>query len=103
MDYQINRMQLTAECNRLKGVSEHILAFGCYDANEQVQLDHIDVRLRAIRRALHRLDDGTYGTCEVCGHLIGTARLDAMNDCSRCITCEIDKTRRRQSSPVSIN
>ena len=73
MDCQITRTQLTAECSRLAGISEHMLAFGCYDANEQAQLDHIDVRLRAIRRALRRLDNGTYGTCEACGHPIEDA------------------------------
>lgn len=34
--------------------------------------------LAAIRAALQRLDDGTYGTCAVCGEPIGAGRLDAV-------------------------
>jgi len=101
MDCQIVRTQLTAECSHLIGISEHMLAFGYCDANEQAQLDHIDVRLQTIRRALQRLDDGTYGICEVCGNPIGADRLDAMNDCSRCIPCE-DK-RNQSGHPARAN
>lgn len=103
MDYQTIRLQLTAECNRLEGISEHMLTFGVFNADVQVQLNLIDVRLRAIRRALRRLDDGTYGICEVCGNAIEAARLAAMNDCSRCISCEKGRTRRRQSFSASNN
>jgi RNA polymerase-binding transcription factor DksA len=35
--------------------------------------------------ALGRLRDGTYGTCEVCGKPIGTARLEAMPATRYCI------------------
>ena len=38
-----------------------------------------------IERALARMDDGTYGTCEVCGKEIGDARLEVMPSTSRCI------------------
>jgi len=37
--------------------------------------------------ALGRVDDGSYGTCERCGHLIGFARLRARPRAPRCITC----------------
>ncbi|MFD0852412.1 TraR/DksA family transcriptional regulator [Actinomadura adrarensis] len=40
-----------------------------------------------MRRALERLDAGTYGTCENCGGLIGAERLDARPDASLCIEC----------------
>lgn len=30
-------------------------------------LEEVEVALAGVERALRRLDDGTYGTCEVCG------------------------------------
>jgi RNA polymerase-binding transcription factor len=40
-----------------------------------------------IDRALVKIDDGTYGKCDVCGHDIGVARLDALPAASRCVEC----------------
>lgn len=40
-----------------------------------------------IDRALVKIDDGTYGTCDVCGNDIGVARLDALPAASRCVEC----------------
>lgn len=40
-----------------------------------------------VERALRKLDEGTYGVCEVCGKPIGEARLEAMPTATRCITC----------------
>ncbi|MCU1352030.1 MAG: regulatory protein DksA/TraR family [Acidimicrobiales bacterium] len=35
--------------------------------------------------AMARIDDGTYGVCEVCGEAISEDRLEAMPAASRCI------------------
>jgi DnaK suppressor protein len=40
-----------------------------------------------IDRALVKIDDGTYGKCDVCGNDIGSARLDALPAASRCVEC----------------
>ncbi|HJQ91522.1 MAG TPA: TraR/DksA C4-type zinc finger protein [Acidimicrobiia bacterium] len=40
-----------------------------------------------IDRALVKIDDGTYGKCDVCGTDIGVARLDALPAASRCVEC----------------
>lgn len=42
-------------------------------------------RLVAIDRALERMEDGTYGTCERCGRVIDEERLDALPMTARCI------------------
>jgi RNA polymerase-binding transcription factor DksA len=42
-------------------------------------------QLREVDRALAKLDDGTYGQCEVCGNQIGEARLEAMPATRFCI------------------
>src|SRR5688500_13059600 len=41
--------------------------------------------LEEVEHALLKLDDGTYGTCEVCGEEIAEARLEAMPAARYCI------------------
>jgi RNA polymerase-binding transcription factor DksA len=41
-------------------------------------LEQIEAELADVERALERLDEGTYGTCEACGKQIGEERLEAM-------------------------
>jgi len=41
--------------------------------------------LDEVEAALKRLEDGTYGMCEVCGKPIGAARLEAMPAARLCI------------------
>jgi DnaK suppressor protein len=43
-----------------------------------------------IREALTRIDDGTYGTCEVCGEQISEERLKARPVTTQCIECKTD-------------
>ncbi len=44
--------------------------------------------LEAVRRALARIDDGTYSTCERCGSVIDEERLKAIPTATLCITCK---------------
>jgi RNA polymerase-binding transcription factor DksA len=37
--------------------------------------------------ALSRIDDGTYGMCDVCGEAIPVARLDALPYTKMCVNC----------------
>ncbi len=43
--------------------------------------------LAAVDAALSRLRDGSYGTCERCGHPIAAARLAARPTATTCIPC----------------
>lgn len=43
--------------------------------------------IAAIRAALTRLDDGTYGECASCGATIAPARLLALPHTALCVTC----------------
>ncbi len=43
-------------------------------------------QINEIDAAFARLDDGTYGRCEVCGEYIGDARLEAMPAARFCIS-----------------
>jgi DnaK suppressor protein len=47
----------------------------------------LEVTLARTERALSKLDDGSYGTCDVCGQPIARARLRAMPDSVMCVTC----------------
>jgi DnaK suppressor protein len=40
-------------------------------------LDDLETELRDVEHALQRLEDGSYGICEVCGDAIGEGRLEA--------------------------
>ncbi len=40
-------------------------------------LDDLETELRDVEHALHRLDDRSYGRCEVCGDPISESRLEA--------------------------
>lgn len=49
-----------------------------------LQVEH---HLAAVKAALRRLEDGTFGSCELCGQPIATARLEARPTASTCIRC----------------
>jgi len=44
-------------------------------------------RIVALTRALARLDEGEFGSCEDCGDFIGHGRLDADPAAPRCVEC----------------
>lgn len=45
----------------------------------------VDNTLKQIDAALRRIEDGTYGVCEICGKPIGADRLRAIPWTTRCI------------------
>jgi DnaK suppressor protein len=58
------------------------------------QLAELDAReLNQIERALTKLKNGTYGTCEGCGGKIGIARLNALPYTTYCIDCQREAER----------
>lgn len=50
--------------------------------------DNVRDALVAVRKALVRIDEGTYDVCERCGGPIGEERLKAMPTATMCITCK---------------
>ena len=46
-----------------------------------------EVRLGELELAMGRVDDGTYGRCEQCGHPIADDRLDALPTTTTCVAC----------------
>lgn len=49
---------------------------------------HHAAQLAAVRMALSKFADGSYGLCEQCGNDIGYARLAARPEAALCITCQ---------------
>lgn len=49
-------------------------------------LEQVEAELADVDHALRRLDDGSYGTCEACGHPIGDDRLEAMPATRFCVS-----------------
>jgi DnaK suppressor protein len=56
------------------------------DADAQVLAAEHDI-LGHIDAALIRIDDGSYGKCELCGREIGDQRLSAVPYTARCVGC----------------
>lgn len=50
-------------------------------------VNQLEETLGEVERALQKLEDGTYGTCEGCGKPIAEARLEAMPTAKFCIDC----------------
>ena len=57
-------------------------------------IESVQAGLEDIERALQRLSDGTYGTCEICGTDIGDERLDAVPAARYCVEhqAEVERT-----------
>jgi len=57
----------------------------------------LETGLARTERALAKLDEGTYGTCDACGEAIPPKRLRAMPDSVLCVECSAAE--RRQHNP----
>lgn len=57
--------------------------------------DNARAGLAQIDRALHKLEEGTYGRCEQCGGPIGEERLSAFPSVTLCVECKRQEERNR--------
>ena len=53
----------------------------------EAQAALVTAEIASVRRALGRLDNGTYGECVRCGGEIAPARLDVRPEAALCIAC----------------
>ncbi len=72
----------TADLNNLADADEE------QEANKAI-VDELEVRLKHVKDALQRIQEGTYGTCTKCGNPIEPARLDANPAATLCTSCMI--------------
>jgi RNA polymerase-binding transcription factor DksA len=56
-------------------------------------LEQVEAELADVEHALRRLDDGTYGTCEVCGKPIPEERLEAIPTARLCLEHQAEAER----------
>lgn len=56
-------------------------------------LEQVEAELADVEHALHRLDEGTYGTCEVCVKPIPEERLEAMPATRLCLEHQAEAER----------
>ncbi|MFC1992344.1 TraR/DksA family transcriptional regulator [Chloroflexota bacterium] len=50
-------------------------------------------QLAEIEHALKKFDDGTYGSCDVCGQPIAPARLEALPQANLCLVCKASQAK----------
>ena len=55
-------------------------------------------QLADVEHALHKVEEGTYGLCDICGQPIAPARLEALPQASLCVNCKA-KNAKGKSSP----
>jgi DnaK suppressor protein len=58
--------------------------------------EHTGRQLDAVRHALTKFADNSYGLCESCGGDIGYSRLNARPEARRCIVCQTRLEQRRR-------
>lgn len=81
----------TGGIGELSLYDQHPADLGSELAARQTDLglqQNIDRLLDQVERALKRIDEGTYGTCERCGRPIGKERLEAVPYATMCIACQ---------------
>jgi len=74
--------------SELSGHAQHQADLGTETFNRERDLtilEHIEAELSDVEHALHRLDDGTYGSCEACGRPISADRMEAMPAARFCL------------------
>jgi len=54
--------------------------------------------LNKIREALEKIDNGTFGICEMCGEEISEARLKARPVTTYCIDCKMEQEKKEKRS-----
>jgi DnaK suppressor protein len=54
-------------------------------------------QMTEVEHALHKLEEGTYGLCDICGQPIALERLQALPWASLCINCKTHQARRPES------
>jgi len=52
--------------------------------------------INKIREALERIEDGSFGVCEMCEEEIGEARLKARTVTTLCIDCKMEQERKEK-------
>ncbi len=80
----------------LSGYSYHMADAGTDTFTEQLESDIVSTEtdtLREIEDALRRLDEGSYGMCEMCNEPVDPKRLTAIPYARLCFACQAELER----------
>lgn len=91
----LNRSQRESSGD-LSGYSYHMADVGTDTFEREMELKIASEgsdRMKEIEDALKRMDDKTYGQCELCGESIGKKRLTAVPYARLCIKCKAEQER----------
>ena len=129
MDSDLVRQRLAAERERLDGVkatfddellgeqseSESVSELSSYDQHQADMgtetferekdlsiLEQVEAELGDVEHALRRLDEGTYGTCEIDGKPIPDDRLEAMPATRLCLEHQAQAEREVRISAANV-
>lgn len=84
----VGRESEEASISELSHMDQHQADIGTETFNRERDLsilEQVEAELRDVERAMKRLDDGTYGSCEACGKPIADERLAAMPAARFCV------------------
>ncbi len=59
------------------------------DDHLEISTTAASIALQDVEHALARFDDGTYGSCEVCGGAIPVERLEVIPSATTCVACAV--------------
>ena len=82
--------------SELSGADQHQADVGSetFDREKDLSiLEQVEAELTDVARALERINDGTYGTCEACGKPIGDERLEAVPAARFCLEDQAEAER----------
>ena len=71
--------------------SGDVVDIACDSAQDEISSQLVEVESRElaqIDKALHRMEDGSYGACEQCGAAIPVSRLNALPYATLCVRCQ---------------
>ena len=95
-DENLNDESETDSLSELSSYDQHQADVGTETFEREKDLsilERVESELVDIEHALRRLDDGTYGTCEVCGKPIPEERLEALPATRLCLEHQAEAER----------
>ena len=92
LEARLGRMSATPERGSNLGFGKRIGdgTIEAVDRLNQIGVGHrLESRLERVERALAKVGEGTYGTCDVCGSAIDPRRLRAAPESTVCARCPL--------------
>ncbi len=77
-------------------LGDDVLDLALRDGEREASFQIAEIESNAVERineAIDRIERGSYGTCEMCGHAIPAARLRALPSATLCVKCKSELER----------